>query len=132
MKKVILMMLAGSLLIFNSCTKTGPPGPQGVQGPAGPAGYDANVVGSDPFVVSSWTYSAANAYFYASFTDPDITTAVANHGDVELFLYYSSDGTWRNLPDILNGTQFYSRFSAGGFEIYYSNVDGSAPGTPGT
>jgi len=130
MKKTILMMLAGGLLILNSCTKTGPPGPQGPQGPAGQSGIDANVIGTDPFSVSVWTYSSADNAFMASFTDPDVTATVANHGDVEIFLLYS-DGTWRNLPDIVNNTQFYSRFSQGGFDIYYARVDGAAPTNPG-
>ena len=52
-------MLAGSILIFNSCSKTGPQGPVGPQGPTGgtgqtgptgPAGQDgnANVLGLSP------------------------------------------------------------------------------------
>jgi hypothetical protein len=45
----------------------------------------------------------------------------------QVFLYYSGDGTWKALPDIYNGTQFYDRFSTGGFEIYYGNVDGTTP-----
>ncbi len=65
----------------------------------------------------------------ASFTDPDITAAVAARGEVEIFLQYP-DGTWRNLPDIIAGTQFFSRFSQGGFEIYYANVDGTVPTAP--
>lgn len=131
MKKLLLVMLAaGSMLTFNACTKTvvGPPGPVGPQGPQG----NANVVGSDPFTVSSWSYSGSEIAYYASFTNNAITNAVADRGTVEVYLYYSSDQTWRALPDIYNGTQFYSRFSAGGFEIYYGNVNGTIPGNPGT
>jgi hypothetical protein len=128
MKKLMLMMFAGGVLAFGGCTKSGPPGPQG---PAGYDGLNANVVGSNPFDVSSWSYSSSNVAFSASFTDADITTAVANHGQVEQFLFYPSDGTWRNLPDIVGGTQFYSRFSQGGFEIYYANIDGTVPSNPG-
>ena len=118
-------MLVGSLFMLNSCSKTGPQGPQGLQG-------NANVKGSDPFTVSHWDISSSEFAWYASFTDPDITAAVAARGEVEIFLLYS-DATWRNLPDIIGGTQFYSRFSQGGFEIYYTNVDGSLPtSSPGT
>jgi len=112
-------MIAGSLLIFNSCTKTGP------QGPAGPQG-NANVKGANPFTVNSWTLNTSEVAYEASFTDPDITADVAAKGDVEIFLQHS-DGTWGNLPDISNGTIFYSRFSEGGFDIYYADVDGSTP-----
>jgi hypothetical protein len=126
MKKLALLLLAGSLFLISSCSKRGPTGPQGPQGPQG----NANVVGSDPFNVTVWSYSSAENAYFASFTDNDITSAVAAHGVVEIFLYYPGDGTWRNLPDIYNGTQVYFRFSQGGFEIYYGNVDGSTPSAP--
>jgi len=130
MKKLIMIVAAGSLLVFNSCSKTGPQGPQGPQGVAGLNG-NANVKGSDPFTVSSWTYNSSDKTYEASFNDPDVTQAVADRGDVEIFLQYS-DGTWRNLPDIVGGTEFFSRFSLGGFDIYFANVDGSTPSFPGT
>jgi hypothetical protein len=129
MKRIMLIMLAGGLLILNSCTKTGPPGPQGAQGPQGPQG-NANVIGSDPFNVTNWTYSTSENAYYASFSDPDITAADADRGIVEIFLKYS-DGTWRNLPDIVGNSQFYFRYSAGGFEIYYGTVNGTTPSNPG-
>jgi hypothetical protein len=139
MKKLIFTMLAGSMLVFNSCSKTGPQGPagpqgiQGATGPAGPAG-NANVLGSDPFTVNvgTWLFSSSDNAFYTSFTDADITNAVAAHGVVQVYLFYPGDGTWRSLPDIVNGTQFYDRFSSGGFEIYYGNVDGTTPTAPTT
>lgn len=134
MKKILLMMIAGSFLFFGSCVKSGPVGPQGPQGPQG----NANVYGTEPFTVSSWahpnngTASGDLSSYYASFTDADITTAVADRGSVEIFLYYPEDKTWKNLPDIYGGTQFSFRFSQGGFEIYFTNVDGSNPSFPGT
>lgn len=134
MKKLALVLLAGSFLVFNSCTKTGPQGSQGAPGVNGTNGADgnANVKGSNPFTVSTWTYSTSNNAYYASFNDADITAAVADRGVVEAYLYYPSDGTWRPLPDVVNGTQFYLRFSSGGFEIYFANVDGTTPSMPGT
>ena|GEM_PF-6249695 len=118
-------MLAGTMLILNSCTKTGPQGPQGPQG-------NANVKGSDGFSVSasSWTFNTGENAWWVSFVDQDITSVVSNHGEVEIFLYYPSDQTWRNLPDIINGTQFYFRYNTGGFDIYYGNVNGTAPLAP--
>ncbi len=44
MKKVILLLLAGSVLTLNSCTKSGPAGPAGADG-------NANVIGANPFNV---------------------------------------------------------------------------------
>ena len=120
MKKVILLLLAGSLFAFSGCTKRGPQGPQG----------NANVIGSDPFSVSSWSLNNSENAYEASFNDADITSSVAAHGTVEIFLYYPGDGTWRNLPDIVNGTEFYFRYNAGGFDIYYANVNGTAPAFP--
>jgi hypothetical protein len=127
MKKLILMLAAGSLILFNSCTRTGPQGPAGPQGAQG----NANVLGSNPFTVNSWAYSTSEVAYVATFNDADITTAVADRGVVEIYLLYP-DGTWRALPDVVNGTQFFFRFSAGGFDIYYANVDGSTPSFPPT
>jgi hypothetical protein len=128
MKKIALMLLAGSLLMLNSCYQTGPVGPMGPPGPQG----NANVKGADPFTVSSWALTSTGDAYVASFTDPDVTQAVSDHGVVDIFLYYPTDGTWRSLPDIISGTQFFSRFSTGGFDIYYGNIDGSTPTFPGT
>jgi hypothetical protein len=125
MRKLLLTLslLAGSLLFITSCTKTGPVGPQGPQGFQG----NANVVGSDPFNVTAWQFSNTENAFYASFNYSGLTSDVAARGVFQVFLYYSGDGTWKALPDIYNGTQFYDRFSTGGFEIYYGNVDGTTP-----
>ena len=120
-----MIMIAGSALIFNGCTKTGPVGPQGATGAQG----NANVKGADPFTVNTWSLNTTENAYEASFNDPDVTASVANHGDVEIFLQYT-DGTWRNLPDIINGTEFYSRFSEGGFDIYFANVNGTTPSFP--
>src|SRR5262245_60192623 len=92
MKKAIFMLLAASVLVFTGCTKTGPPGPTGPQGPQGPKG-NANVIGSDPFTVSSWQYSTNDFAYYASFNAPDITNAIYNYGSVEVFIKYP-DGGW--------------------------------------
>jgi hypothetical protein len=123
MKKLLFIMLAGSLLIFNSCTKTGP------QGPVGPQG-NANVKGSNPFDVTTWSYDGTEKAYVASFNDPDITPSVTDRGVVEIFVYYTSDKTWKPLPDIYGGTQFYFRYNDGGFDIYFGNVDGSIPLSP--
>lgn len=126
MKKIGFMLLAASVLIFSGCTKTGPPGPQG---PQGPAGYDgnANVVGSDPFTVSSWSLDG-NIY-YADFTSPDITADIANYGSVSIFKYYPDLG-WTNLPDINGITSTVYNFYSGGFSLYVQNSDGTIPAFP--
>jgi hypothetical protein len=122
MKKIVMIMIAGCTLLFTACTKSGPQGPEGPQG-------NANVKGSDPFNVTSWTLNTAENAYEASFNDVDVTASVAARGDVEIFLQHS-DGTWSNLPDVYNGTIFYSRFSEGGFDIYYGDVDGTTPAFP--
>ena len=137
MKKLVLLMFAGSLFTLNSCTKDGPVGPQG---PQGAPGYDgnANVIGEAPFTVTSgmWAFTnnvagnTGNAYV-VSFNDANVTSAVANHGLVMMYIAYS-DGTWKNLPDIFAGTSFSYNFSAGGFDIYFTNIDGTVPSNPGS
>lgn len=128
MKKLFFLLLAGSAIFFNSCTKTGPMGPQGQTGAQGPQG-NANVIGSDAFSVSSWTLT--NSVYSASFTDADITSDVDAHGVVEVFKLYS-DGTWTNLPDINGKTSTVFNFSTGAFDIYIQNSDGTVPANPGT
>ncbi len=133
-------MFASCLVFFNGCTRDGAVGPQGARGPQGPQGYDgnANVIGEAPFTVSSnmWTYTnnvagnTGNAYV-VSFNDANVTSAVANNGLVIIYIAYS-DGTWKNLPDIFAGTSFSYNFSAGGFDIYFTNIDGSVPPSPGS
>ena len=131
MKNLFMLMFVGCISIFNSCRKDGPVGPQG------PAG-NANVMGEYPFTVNagSWTFTTniagntGNAYV-VSYNDANITSSVANHGLVVMYIQYA-DGTWKSLPDIFAGTSFSFNFSAGGFDIYYTNVDGTTPSSPGT
>ena len=125
MKKVILLLLAGSVLTFSSCTKTGPAGPQG---PAGANG-NANVIGSNPFSVSSWDFSSH--VYSATFTDNDLSSSVVNNGLVEIYKQYP-DGSWTNLPDIDGITSTVYNFYQGGFVISILNSDGSNPSAPGT
>ncbi len=131
MKKLLVMLLAASTFIFTGCTKTGPPGPQGPQGPTGPQG-NANVIGSDPFTVSSWS-KTGNTY-YANFTSSDITPAVVDRGIVSVFKSYatSSGPEWSPLPDINGKTSTVYNFFDNGFSIYVQNSDGSDPGFPGS
>lgn len=121
MKKIIIALFAGSLMLGASCTKVGPMGPQGPSG-------NANVWGSSIFTVSSWSYSS-NTYS-GTFLDPDITTAVAASGVVEVFKQYS-DGTWTNLPDINNNVATVFNFYQGGFTIYINSINGATTPAPG-
>ena len=125
MKKIILMMLAGSLLMLNSCTKSGPQGPQGAQGPQG----NANVLGAQPFSVINWNF-ASNVYS-ATFTDADITSDIVNTGVVEVYKQYP-DGSWTNLPDINGVVTTVYNFYEGGFVISVLTTDGSVTPAPGT
>ncbi len=130
MKKIVFMMLAASVLVFTGCTKVGPPGPQG---PQGPAGYDgnANVIGSDPFTVSSWSYDGTLKAYTATFSSPDITPDIVDYGSVSIFKEYNTN-VWTNLPDLNDGAATVYDFYDGGFTIYVQNLDGSAPAFPGT
>ncbi|MCF8451136.1 MAG: collagen-like protein [Taibaiella sp.] len=127
MKKIILLLLASSVFIFTGCVKTGPPGPQGSQGPQGPQG-NANVIGSDPFTVSSWS-KTGNTY-YADFSSPDITTAIVDNGIVSVFKSYGAN-EWSPLPDISGKTSTVFNFYDNGFSIYVQNSDGTEPLFPG-
>jgi hypothetical protein len=130
MKKIFLLMIAGSLLIFSGCRKTGPQGPQGIPGPAGIDG-NANVIGTAPFTVYGNTWTLANGSYSATFTDPDITPDIVDKGVVEIFKSYGTN-RWTNLPDINGITSTVFDFYDGGFTIYVQNSDGSTPANPGT
>ncbi|MFI5196254.1 MAG: hypothetical protein ACHQD8_04125 [Chitinophagales bacterium] len=134
MKKILLILLAGSLLTFNSCTKTGPQGPMGATGATGATGSqgpqgNANVLGSAPFTPNPWTYSSTNHLYYVDYTDQDITTSVVDKGIVEIFKSYGTND-WTNLPDISGITSTVFDFYDGGFSIYVQNSDGSTPASP--
>lgn len=137
MKKVILIMLAGSMIVFNSCTKTGPQGPAGPQGATGATGAagqngldgNANVLGTAPFTVLPNTWALTGHIYSVSFTDPDITNAIASTGVVEIFREYNPN-QWSPLPDINGITSVVYDFAPGGFNIYIQNSDGSTPATP--
>lgn len=128
MKRILLMAFAGCLISLSSCVRQGATGPQGPQGPQG----NANVVGEDAFTVtpSMWQWDAGLNGWIVTYSDPNITSDIANRGSVEIFLYHSYENAWRNLPDIVNGTQFTYVFSQGGFELHYDNVNGTTPQLP--
>ena len=115
-------MLAGALFAVTSCTKTGP------RGAAGPTG-NANVIGSAPFLVSTWAYN--NNVYSASFTDPDLTASVVSTGLVEIYEQYA-DGSWTNLPDINGVVSTVYNFYQGGFDIYVLTTNGSTTPPPGS
>lgn len=131
------MLLAAGVLIFSGCTKTGPPGPtgpqgpQGATGPQGPAG-NATLIGSDPFTVSSWTYTGS--MYKAIFSSADITPDVVDRGIVSVFKSYGTSSTpeWSPLPDVNGNVSTVFNFYDNGFTIYVQNTDGSTPSNPGT
>jgi len=128
MKKILFVLIAGSALIFNSCTKTGPQGPQGATGATGAQG-NANVIGSDPFVPNWGAYSISNHWYTVSYTDNDITTDVVDRGIVQIFKSYGTN-TWTPLPDISGITSTVFDFYDLGFTLYIQNSNGSQPATP--
>lgn len=137
MKKLVLLLLAGSLLVGAGCTKTGPVGPQGPKGATGATGQNgldgldgnANVVGSAPFTVSTWSLSG-NVYS-ADFSHADITPAIVDKGIVQIFKSYGTN-EWTCLPDINGKTSTVFNFYDNGFTIYIQNSDGTTPANPGS
>jgi len=129
MKKLLFSLLAVGTLMVGSCTKTGPQGPQGPTG-------NANVIGEDPFYVSTWNYTTNTsgniATYYANFTDNNITADVAAYGLVEVYKFYPNGVGWTNLPDIDGVTTTVYNFGTGGFSITILTTDGTPPNPPGT
>jgi hypothetical protein len=132
MKKIFLLLIAASAFIFTGCRKTGPMGPQGPAGPQGPQG-NANVIGSDPFTVTSWTYESGINMYTATFSSSDITPAIVDFGIVSVFKNYgtTSNPDWTPLPDVNDNISTVFNFHDGGFKIYVQSTDGSTPPAPG-
>ncbi len=121
----MLVLVAGSLLTFGSCVKSGDRGPQGPTGPTG----NANVIGvGKQFTVSAWALTGTT--WSADFADQDITSDIVNNGVVEMYKQYTSG--WTNLPDINNGQSTVFDFYTGGFTIYIQNLDGTSSANPGS
>jgi len=118
MKRIALLLLAGSLFTFGSCTKTGPQGPQGPQGAQG----NANVVGSAPFTPTGWQYESADNWYTVAFTDNDITQDVVDRGVVQIFKSYGNN-EWAPLPDINGKTSTVFNFYDFGFRLYVQSSD---------
>ncbi|MCW3121635.1 MAG: hypothetical protein JWQ38_1127 [Flavipsychrobacter sp.] len=134
MKRIALLLIAGTLLTTTACKKTGPQGPQGVPGQQGPAGQNgldgnANVIGTDAFTVTNWELSGRT--YSATFTDADITPSIVDHGIVEIFKSYGIN-EWTNLPDVSGVTNTVFNFYDNGFTIYVQNSDGTTPIYPGS
>jgi len=127
MKKIVLMLFAAATLVATGCTRVGPVGPRGPQGQQGPQG-NANVIGSNPFTVSSWSRNG-NTYF-ADFSSSDITSDIVDFGIVSVFKSYGTN-EWSPLPDINGKTSTVFNFYDNGFSIYVQNSDGSEPAFPG-
>lgn len=128
MKKILLIAIAGSLLIFNSCKK----GDRGPAGPVGPQG-NANVIGTNSFTVGSsssnaWDYNSGT--FYATFNNSGITQDIVDHGSVEIFKLYPNG--WTNLPDIDGNVITVFNFDVNTFTISVLTTDGSIPNNPGS
>lgn len=121
MKKLLLLLFAGTLLFATGCVKEGP------QGPVGPTG-NANVIGENPFTVTTWT--ATGNGWMATFSDPNLTTDVYNYGSFEVYKYYTSG--WTNLPDQNGLTSTVFNFRPGYFDIYVYDIDGGTTAYPGT
>jgi len=133
MKKITLIILAGGLLILNSCTKTGSQGPAGAQGAQGAAG-NANVIGNNKTVAipaTKWTLTGAT--YSATVSDPGITSDIFSNGVVEVYeqAIIGSITTWTDLPAINGVTSTVFNFYVGGFTIYIQNSDGTTPLAPG-
>lgn len=112
-----------------SCSKEGDIGPQGEQGVAGVDGQDgnANVIGTNDFVVSGW--SASGSSWIASITAPDISQDIVNTGLVQVFRKYGNE--WWALPDVTADKIMQFGYSAGSITLLYSSVTGSNVTNPG-
>ena len=129
MKRIFLTMMAGSLLMLSSCTKS--QGPQGYSGPQGQAGLNgnANVIGENPVTVNAGTWSFGSNVYSATFTDANITSSVVANGLVEVYKQYP-DGSWTNLPDINGRVSTVYNFYTNGFVISVLTTDGTVTPNP--
>ena len=93
MKTLRLLSFAAAIAIAG-CT-----GPKGDAGPAGQNGANGNAnVIDHTFSVSSWTWTASPGYWWAQWTDNDITQSILNTGSVNVFVSYNNGTSWNNIP----------------------------------
>jgi hypothetical protein len=99
------MMAIGIALMLNGCAgKDGAPGATGPQGAQG----NANVT-TQTWTVSSWGNNGSN--YYASFSDPNLTSAIQSSGTVEVFFTPDGGTTWTALP--------FTQYMGSGSPNYY-------------
>jgi len=142
MKKLLLILLAASLLAGCKKEVQGPVGPQGEQGPVGqqgPQGEDGEDGGGNVFVethtASTWQLSGTT--YFNSFTWGAATYALQNGGFV--FSYIKVGNAWIMMPYIINSPEgnYFTRVTlgytdAGAITIYWSDDDNATPAYPGT
>ena len=94
------ILLVACMLMFASCSKTGPTGATGPAGAAGPAGSQGSTgatgtAGTANVIYSAWlnvTYVGSDsAGWSAQISAPKLTDSILNTGTMKVYLNYGSD-----------------------------------------
>ena len=94
------ILLVACMLMFASCSKTGPAGATGPAGPAGPTGSQGStgptgMAGTANVIYSAWlnvTYVGSDsAGWSAQISAPKLTDSILNTGTMKVYLNYGSD-----------------------------------------
>jgi hypothetical protein len=101
-----VLLLAITLIIFASCSKTGPAGATGPAGPQGPAGGNGptgstGATGTANVIYSNWlnvkfTGTDTTGWF-AQITATQLVDSIINKGDVKVYLNVGSDSADNQL-----------------------------------
>ncbi len=132
MKKTFLktgLVLVIALLAM-SCSKDGADGATGATGANGING-NANVVGTNPITVSSWTSLASGSLWYTSLSATGITQSIVDKGIVSVFMGDSS-GDWTPMPYTFGNSSWFYSFGVGFINIYTTNTNLDAIANPGS
>lgn len=104
MKKNLLtfqgILLVACMLMFASCSKTGPAGATGPAGPAGPTGSQGSTgptgtAGTANVIYSAWLnvkyVGSDSAGWSAQISAPKLTDSILNTGTMKVYFNYGSD-----------------------------------------
>ena len=141
MKKTFLktvVILITAIMTF-SCSEDGADGVTGATGPAGTNGTNgvngingnANVIGTNSIIVSSWTSNASGNFWYTTLSAVGITQALVDKGIISVFMG-DNNGGWFTLPYTNGNISWNYGFGLGFVNIYKTNTNFNAMANPGS
>lgn len=133
LKTGLFLMVA---LLAMSCSQDGaigPAGPAGANGTNGTNGTNgnANVIGSNTVIISSWTSYSSGSLWASGLTASGITQSIVDKGIVSVFIQTSA-GAWTAMPYTIGSNSWFYDFGVGFVNIYKTNTNAAVIASPGS